>query len=147
MLVQRLIDAGAIVIGKVNLDQLATVRRHAIALWDGPMSCCTVTTLIDGRRMFIPSRDPPVVIHDQYIGLLTALYDVFGAGRPIAAKLVKAAARKSKLLWFALDGGVDNSTYISKKITRTRRSRDRRRRAQTRQDAFDFTSQRDGLGF
>jgi hypothetical protein len=66
--------------------------------------------------MFIPSREPPVVIHDQYVGLLTALYDVFGAGRPIAAKLVKAAARKSQLLWFALDGRVDDSTYISNKL-------------------------------
>jgi hypothetical protein len=134
-----------------NIIHLKRWRTARVALDPqisiGPMSCCTITTLIDGSRMFIPSREPPVVIHDQYVGLLTALYDVFGADRPIAAKLVKAAARKSQLLWFALDGGVDDSTYVSKKITRTRRSRDRRRRAQTRQDAFGFTSQRDGLGF
>ena len=34
MVVQRLIDAGAVLIGKTNLDQFATgLERHSLALW------------------------------------------------------------------------------------------------------------------
>jgi hypothetical protein len=83
----------------------------------GPFNCCTLVNLIDGKPLPIPSREPPLVVHDQHIGLLTALHTVFGSGRPITAKLVREAARKFDVLRLALDGRIDDSTHISSRLS------------------------------
>ena len=80
----------------------------------GPLRCCKMFTLHDGRRIIIPGTPPIVTIEFNAELLVKTLQQCFGSGRiatAITSKRVAQRAVKYDPLWLALGGRDDDPTY------------------------------------
>lgn len=91
-------------------------RVVVVEAW-GPLRCCVLLTMFDGRRIVVPGPSP--IVTNEFNGaalVIAALREIFGSDRTaksITSKQVKQIAARNESLWLALGGKFKDPTWLN----------------------------------